>query len=68
MQDNFEITQGETLGSKQATFYYCQKVTLEDVLRMIEREFPGTAPKDIFLLPVAGCTISTGNTFEVKST
>ncbi len=67
MQDDFEISQGETLGSRQITFYYCQKVTLEDIHRMIEREFPNTEPKDIYFLPTFGCTISTGNTFEVKS-
>lgn len=67
MQDNFEITRSETFGSKQATFYYCQKVSLEDILEMIRQEFPDTSPRKIFFLPTAGCTITKGNTFEVKS-
>jgi len=66
MQDNFTVGVGETNGEKRVNFYYCQKVTLEDILRMLEGEFPDKKPREIYLLPTAGCTISTGDTFGVK--
>ena len=64
--DKFKVGTGNK-GSKQVDFFYCDKVTVEELLQMLDREFSGVPKKDIKILPgYASCTVTTGNDFEVK--
>lgn len=64
-EEKFTISKGITLGSPQLTFYYCGKVTLEELLKAIEKHFPGVDPKDINVFPGPSCTVTTGKSLEV---
>ena len=64
-EPKFTVLEGETKGSKQVIFHYVSKVTRDEFLEMIEREFPDS---NWFILPGPGfCMVTTGDSFEVKS-
>ena len=58
MQEEFVKGIGDTNKQPQYTFFYCQKVSVMDVLRLIEKEMPGTDLEKVYLLPTAGCVIT----------
>lgn len=68
MAERFQIGKGEMHGSTQVTFYYCDKVTVYELLQALQTHFPGVDYKDLNVFPGPVCTVTTGKSLEVPPT
>ena len=67
MDGEFNESIGDTNNKPQFTFYYCQKVSIADVLRLVEERLPGAELEKVYLLPTMGCTITPDTSFGVDA-